>query len=78
MYEIYSKVECSNCDIAKKLLVDGNYEHRVKIVGVHFTVEDLYQIAPRSHRSFPMLTKHGEYLGGLKELQIDLEKAGAL
>lgn len=74
MYEIYSKIDCSNCDKAKRALVQEGCEHRVKILDVHFDIKDLYQIAPRSHRSFPMITKHGEYLGGLQELLIDLEK----
>lgn len=74
MYEIYSKIDCPNCDKAKRILTDGNFENRVKILGVHFTVEDLYQIAPRSHRSFPMITKQGEYLGGIEELLVDIEK----
>ncbi len=74
MYEIYSKVDCPNCDKAKRVLVQEGAEHRVKILQVHFTIEDLYQIAPRSHRSFPMITKHGEYLGGIQELLVDVEK----
>lgn len=74
MYEIYSKIDCSNCDKAKQALVQEGYEHKVRILGVHFTIEDLYQIAPRSHRSFPMVTKQGMYLGGVEELLIDLEK----
>lgn len=76
MYEIYSKIDCPNCDKAKRLLTDGNFENRVKILGVHFTVEDLYQIAPRSIRSFPVIFKSGEFVGGLKELLIDIEKQG--
>ena len=74
MYEIYSKIDCSNCDKAKQALVQEGYEHKVRVLGVHFTIEDLYQIAPLSHRSFPMVTKQGTYLGGVEELLIDLEK----
>lgn len=76
MYEIYSKIDCSNCDKAKQALVQEGYEHKVRILGVHFTIEDLYQIAPRSIRSFPVIFKSGEFVGGLKELLIDIEKQG--
>ena len=74
MYEIYSKIDCPNCDKAKRILVQEGYEHRVKILDVHFSIADLYQIAPRSHRSFPMITKQGVYLGGVEELLVDVEK----
>ncbi len=74
MYEIYSKNDCSFCEKAKQLLVTEGYEHDVKILGIHFEVEDLYEIAPRSHRTFPVVTKHGTYLGGYQELVIDCEK----
>lgn len=74
MYEIYSKINCSYCEKAKQLLVQEGYEHKVKILGVHFEVADLYKVAPNSHRTFPMITKHGEYLGGYSELVVDVEK----
>lgn len=74
MYIIYSKPNCTFCERAKQLLVDENYEHKIKVLGVHFEVEDLYEIAPRSHRTFPVVTKQGTYIGGYQELVIDCEK----
>lgn len=74
MYCIYSKINCPNCDRAKQVLVQEGCEHQVQILGVHFEVKDLYEFAPISHRSFPVITKHGEYLGGISELLVDVEK----
>ena len=74
MYTIYSKLDCIFCERAKQKLVEENYEHKIKVLGVHFEVEDLYEIAPRTHKTFPVITKDGEYVGGYHELLIDIEK----
>ena len=74
MYVIYSKPNCIFCERAKQTLVEENYEHKIKILGVHFEVADLYEIAPRTHKTFPVITKNGEYVGGYQELLIDIEK----
>lgn len=78
MYVIYSKTDCSSCTQAKLLLETENYEHVVKMLNVDFNILDLYAVAPKSHRSFPCITKleNGveEYIGGLRELQICIEK----
>lgn len=80
MYVVYSKNECKSCDTAKLLLQNGNYEHLIKMLGVDFNVLELYEVVPRAHRSFPAITKleNGveEYIGGLKELKILIEKGG--
>ena len=78
MYEIYSKVDCSNCDIAKRLLVEENLEHVTKILDVHFTREDIYKVAPLSHRTFPVIIKDGVYLGGLRQLREDIEEGSGV
>ncbi|QGH73805.1 glutaredoxin [Vibrio phage vB_VhaM_VH-8] len=80
MYVVYSKQMCSSCDTAKLLLETENYEHVIKILNVDFNVLELYSVIPKSHRSFPAITKleNGveEYVGGLKELCTDIEKGG--
>lgn len=77
MYEIYSKPNCPNCDQAKRLLSSKGIDYTMKVVDVDFTVEDLYQIAPRSHRSYPMVTVNGKYLGSLSHLKDHLEDSDA-
>jgi glutaredoxin len=80
MYILYSTVNCSACQKAKELLISEGYEHQVKILNVHFNIIDLYKVAPRNIKSFPVITKlvngEEEYLGGLKELRISVEKGG--
>lgn len=78
MYVVYSKSDCKSCQTAKLLLETNNYEHVVKMLGVEFTVLELYSVVPRNVRSFPCVTKleNGveEYVGGLRELEICIEK----
>lgn len=78
MYVVYSKQMCNACTQAKLLLENENYEHVVKMLGVDFDIMGLYEVAPRNHKSFPCITKleNGieEYIGGLRELQIAIEK----
>ena len=80
MYVVYSKQMCSSCETAKLLLQNENYEHVIKMLGVDFDILQLYSVAPRNHKSFPCITKleNGveEYVGGLRELRISIEKGG--
>lgn len=78
MYVVYSKSECNSCQTAKLLLETENYEHVIKMLNVDFNILELYSVIPRAHRSFPAITKleNGveEYIGGLRELSIAIEK----
>ena len=80
MYVVYSKNSCTSCETAKLLLQNENYEHVVKMLGVDFDILQLYSVAPKNHKSFPCITKleNGveEYIGGLAELRISIEKGG--
>lgn len=80
MYVVYSKNDCKSCTQAKLLLQNENYEHVIKILGVDFDILQLYSVAPRNHKSFPCITKleNGveEYIGGLEELKVSIEKGG--
>lgn len=73
MYQVYSKPNCPACDKAKLLLESKGIDYELKVVDVDFTVDDLYKIAPRSHRSYPMIALDGKYLGGFKQLEETLE-----
>lgn len=78
MYVIYSKSNCNFCTKAKQLLQDENYEHVIKMLGIDFNILDLYAVAPKSHRTFPCVTKLvdgiEEYVGGYQELVTAIEK----
>lgn len=80
MYVVYSKNDCNSCQTAKLLLEAENYEHVIKMLNVDFDILQLYSVVPRNIRSFPAITKleNGveEYIGGLAELRISIEKGG--
>ena len=74
---IYGKVNCKSCDEAKQLCVNKSVEYEYKQMGKDFELLEMYFIAPRNHKSFPMITKlvkydgveMEEYIGGLTELK---------
>jgi glutaredoxin len=79
-YTIYGKNDCSSCTKAKALLDEKNIEHEYLTVGVNYTLGDMFEIAPRSHRTFPMVSKTVggtvTYVGGYEDLVVDVEKEG--
>lgn len=76
-YIVYSKENCPACVEAKTLLESKGIPFEVKTLGVDFGLLDMYKIAPRQHKSFPMLSviKDGEevYFGGNVKLRELLE-----
>lgn len=71
MFTIYSKDKCQQCDSAKLLCQMKGVEFEVKKLDVDYTKEDILTLAPNT-RSFPVVFKDGEYLGGLPDLKKDL------
>lgn len=63
-YIIYSKENCPACDKAKTLLESKGIPFEVKTLGVDFGLLDMYKIAPRAHKSFPMLSVIEDAEGG--------------
>ena len=72
MYIIYSKDACQQCDAAKLLCSMKGVEFEVKKFGVDFSRDELLSLAPNT-RSFPVVFKDGELLGGLEQLKISLK-----
>lgn len=79
-YIVYSKENCPACVEAKTLLESKGIPFGVKTLGVDFGLLDMYKIAPRAHKSFPMLSvieggEGGEevYFGGNVKLRELLE-----
>lgn len=68
MYTIYSKDKCPQCDAAKMLLVIKGIDHEVLKLDVDFTREEFVELFPKA-RTFPMITKDGEHVGGLQDLK---------
>lgn len=72
MYTIYSKDACQQCDAAKLLCSMKGVEFEVKTLGIDFNREELLSLATNT-RSFPVVFKDGELLGGLGQLKISLK-----
>lgn len=72
MYTIYSKDACQQCDAAKLICSMKGVEFEVKKLGVDFNRDDILSLAPNT-RSFPVVFKDGELLGGLEQLKSSLK-----
>ena len=69
MITIYSKPSCSACVQAKQLCDAKGIEYEYKVLGKDYDLEQMFEVVPMSVRSFPAITKDGEYLGSLHELK---------
>ena len=72
MFTIYSKDKCQQCDSAKLLCQMKGVEFEVKKLDVDYTKEDILALAPNT-RSFPVVFKDGDLLGGLEQLKSSLK-----
>ncbi len=68
---IYSKPSCSQCDQAKMLLNMKGIDFIFKMLDVDYTLDELKTLVPNA-RTFPVIFKNDEYLGGLPELKTNL------
>lgn len=71
-YIIYSKQDCNQCNQAEQLLKDKGANYTKLIYNVDFSIIELYEVVPRSVKSFPAITKNGVFIGGLADLKSDL------
>ena len=67
MYTIYSKPNCSFCLQAKQLLEQNKLEFEYKQLGTHYNLDELMTLSPDA-RTFPMIVKDGEVVGGFNNL----------
>ena len=72
MYTIYSKDSCQQCDAAKLLCTMKGVEFEVKQLDKDFSREELLVLAPNT-RSFPVVFKGEELIGGLEQLKLNLK-----
>lgn len=72
MYTIYSKDSCPQCDAAKLLCKMKGVEFEVKKLDKDFSREELLALAPNA-RSFPVVFKGEELIGGLEQLKVSLK-----
>ena len=69
MIVIYSKQGCSSCIATKQFCESNNLEYQYKMLNKYFTLSEFYEVAPKSHKTFPMITKDGSYIGSFNELK---------
>ena len=67
MYTIYSKPSCSYCLQAKQLLETKQLPFVYKQLGADYTLQELLEVSPDA-RTFPMIVKDGEVVGGFANL----------
>ena len=67
MYTIYSKPNCSYCLQAKQLLEMQQLPFDYLTLGTHYSLDELMTLSPDT-RSFPMIVKDGEVIGGFNNL----------
>ena len=68
-YTIYGKTGCSACGKAEALLNAKELDYEYVLLGLNYSLDEFYSVAPKSHKTFPMIAINGEYLGGFHELQ---------
>jgi len=71
--EIYGKPMCPACNTAKATLEAKGLAFEYKVLNKDYSIAEFYEIAPRTHRTFPMLAVDGKYVGTFTDL---LEKLG--
>ena len=73
MYTIYSKPNCSYCLQAKQLLEMEQLPFEYLQLGTHYNLDVLMELFPNA-RSFPMIVKDGECIGGYNDLVESLKQ----
>ena len=72
-YTIYSKPSCGYCLQAKDLLEQNKLEFEYKQLGTHYSLQEFMELFPDA-RSFPMIVKDGECIGGYNDLAESLKQ----
>ena len=67
MYTIYSKQNCSFCLQAKNLLTMEQLPFEYLQLGTHYSLDEFMELFPDA-RTFPMIVKDGEVVGGFNNL----------
>lgn len=69
MIQIYGKQGCGSCEQAKQLCGMKGIEYEYLMLGNDYQLKTIIDIGGGKHKTFPMITKDGEYVGGLQELK---------
>jgi len=70
---VWSKYQCTFCDMAKALLNQRGIEFEERKIGDGYTKEDLLEAVPTA-RTLPQIFLNEELIGGFTELKKYLEE----
>lgn len=73
MYTIYSKQNCGSCLQAKQLLEMEQLPFEYLQLGTHYSLQEFMESFPNA-RTFPMIVKDGEVIGGFSNLAESLKQ----
>ena len=71
MIEIWSKPNCVFCDKAEMLCKMKSLEYKKYMLDVDYSTDEFMKKFPDA-RTFPQITKDGNYIGGFTELDAHL------
>lgn len=71
MFTVYTKDNCSYCEMAKALLLQKGIPFQALKLGQDITREELLAQIPNA-RTMPQILKDGEPIGGFSELRLML------
>lgn len=69
MYKVYGKTGCASCDKAKVLLSTKGEQYEYLLMGKDYTLAEFMVLGNGTHKSFPLITHNGEYVGGFEQLK---------
>ena len=67
MFFIYGAPNSKACERAEFLLYTMNYEYRMYLYGIHYTLNQLQRLRPGT-QTVPHIYHGSKYIGGVKEL----------
>lgn len=70
---MYSKINCSYCSFARKMLEEKNIKYTEYKLDKDFTKDELLAKVPTA-KTYPVIIIDGEFIGGFSELKRMLEE----
>lgn len=67
MVTVYGKLMCPSCTKAKEYLTKHGVPFEYKELNKDYSITDFYDVAPKSHRTFPMVAVNGLYVGSFDD-----------
>lgn len=69
MIKIYGKVGCGSCINAQNYCKERGLEYEYLSMGKDYKLSEFVEIGGVNHKTFPLITKDGVYVGTFANLQ---------